>query len=153
MALTVVRRYAKGREEALEYLNVGMMKVFDVLGQFRWEGSLEGWIKTVVFRSTIDEFRSRRQRPTVEIADWDEATESGAIRDLYADDLVRIIDLLPEPTREVFWLYAVEGYQHQEIAARLGFTTGNSRWHLNKARTLLKEKLATTPFKHNRYAG
>jgi len=137
----------------MELLNGGMMKVFDKLDQFRWEGSLEGWIKRLVFHSAIDQFRGKKKRPTLEIVDWDRPTEATATHALYADDLCRIIDLLPETSKEVFWLFAVEGYNHAEIAQRLHFSEGNSRWHLNKARQILREKLQSSAFKFNRYAG
>lgn len=152
-ALSVCRRYTQDRSEAMELLNIGMLKVFDKLDQFRWEGSLEGWIKRLVFNCTIDQFRGKRKRPTLEIALWDQPTAEKATQSLYAEDLKKMIDLLPETSKEVFWLFAVEGYNHAEIAQRLHFSEGNSRWHLNKARTLLKDKLASEPFQHNRYAG
>ncbi|MFT6721947.1 MAG: DNA-directed RNA polymerase specialized sigma24 family protein, partial [Bdellovibrionota bacterium] len=53
VALVICRRYANDREEAMEILNGGMMKVFQKLDKFRWEGSLEGWVKRLVFRSAI----------------------------------------------------------------------------------------------------
>lgn len=152
-ALGVCRRYAQGKEEAMELLNGGMMKVFSKLDQFRWEGSLEGWIKRLVFHSAIDQFRSQKKRPTLEIVDWDQPTDASATHSLYADDLCRLIDMLPETSKEVFWLFAVEGYTHAEIAQRLNFSEGNSRWHLNKARQILRQKLQAKPFKYNRYAG
>lgn len=153
VALAVCRRYAPGREEAMDLLNGGMMKVFEKLAQFRWEGSLEGWVKRLVFNATIDQFRKQRRRPTLEIADWDQPTEDSITHRLYADDLCRMIDLLPETSKEVFWLFAVEGYSHAEIAAKLHFSEGNSRWHLNKARQLLREKLNQASHNQNRYAG
>jgi RNA polymerase sigma-70 factor (ECF subfamily) len=152
-ALVVCQRYAKGREEAMELMNGGMMKVFQKLDGYRWEGSLEGWVKRLVFNSAIDQFRSQKQRPTLEIADWDRPAEATATHSLYADDLCRIIDLLPETSKEVFWLFAVEGYNHAEIATQLNFSEGNSRWHLNKARKILRDKLQSPSFKSNRYAG
>lgn len=152
-ALTVCGRYAKQRAEVMDLLNTGMLRVFAKLDKYSWEGSLEGWVKRVVFNCTIDELRKKRKRPTLEIADWDQATDADAPQSLYADDLCRLIDLLPETSKEVFWLYAVEGYAHADIATRLGFSEGTSRWHLNKARGLLKEKLATKTFQSNRYAG
>ncbi len=153
VALVVCRRYAPSREEAMALLNGGMMKVFQKLDQFRWEGSLEGWVKRLVFHSTIDQFRGQKKRPTLEIADWDRPAEASVTHSLYADDLCRIIDLLPETSKEVFWLFAVEGYSHAEIAHQLNFSEGNSRWHLNKARQILRDKLQSHPFKSNRYAG
>jgi RNA polymerase sigma-70 factor (ECF subfamily) len=152
-ALRVCRRYAPGKDEAMALLNGGMMKVFQKLDKFRWEGSLEGWVKRLVFNSAIDQFRSQKQRPTLEIADWDRPAEAAATQSLYADDLCRIIEMLPETSKEVFWLFAVEGYNHSEIASQLNFSEGNSRWHLNKARQILREKLKSHPYKSNRYAG
>ncbi len=152
-ALQACRRYATSREEALALLNGGMMKVFEKLDQFRWEGSLEGWVKRVVFHSAVDQFRRDRRRPTLQIANWDRPTDDDATHQLYADDLCKLIDLLPETSKEVFWLFAVEGYSHAEIANKLDFSEGNSRWHLNKARQLLRERLGQETHKHNRYAG
>ena len=134
-------------------LNGGMMKVFQKLGGFRWEGSLEGWVKRLVFRSAIDQFRKQQKRPTLQVVDWDRPTEAAATHALYAEDLCRLIELLPETSKEVFWLYAVEGYSHAEIAGQLKFTEGNSRWHLNKARQILKKRLGNEAYKSNRYAG
>lgn len=153
VALQVCRRYTSDRAEAREFLNTGMLKVFDKLDQFRGEGSLEGWIKRLVFHATIDQLRKKKKRPTLEITNWDQPTDAPVTQSLYADDLCKMIDLLPEQSKEVFWLFAVEGFSHKEIAQRLQFSEGNSRWHLNKARQLLKEKLASQPFQYNRYAG
>lgn len=134
-------------------LNGGMMKVFQKLETFRWEGSLEGWVKRLVFRSAIDQFRNQKERPTLEVVDWDRPTEAEATQSLYAEDLCRLIELLPEDSKEVFWMFAVEGYSHAEIAQRMNFSEGNSRWHLSKARKILKDRLEGSAYKSNRYAG
>lgn len=152
-ALHLCRRYAHGPEEAQELLNSGMLRVFQKLGTFKWEGSLEGWVKRVVFRVVADHFRSKRQPATLELADWDQAAEAGITSRLYADDLCRIIDGLPGISKEVFWLFAVEGYSHAEIALTLSLTESNSRWHLYQARNVLKEKLASNALNSNKYAG
>lgn len=153
VALGVCRRYAKERTEALELLNNGMLRVFQKLDTFRWEGSLEGWIKRLVFRTVANHFRGKKRPPTLEIADWDQPTEVNITHRLYADDLCRIIETLPGQSREVFWLHAIEGYSHAEIARQLGLSEGGSRWHLNKARSLLKSLLERETLKQNRYAG
>lgn len=153
LALAVCRRYSNNREEAMELLNSGMLRVFQKLHTFSWQGSFEGWIKRLVFRVVADHFRSKRQPPTLEIVDWDQPTDAGITHQLYADDLCKVIETLPAISKDVFWLHAVEGYSHSEIGAELGLTEGTSRWHLNKARNLLKEKLQSKQLKHNRYAG
>lgn len=153
VALQVCRRYAHSREETMELLNSGMLKVFQKLDTFLWEGSLEGWVKRLVFRVVADHFRACRQPRTLEIADWDQAVSAGITYQLYAEDICRIIETLPGVSKEVFWLHAIEGYTHAEIGAKLELTEGGSRWHLNKARNILKELLESRSYKSNRYAG
>ena len=152
-ALATCRRYANDPDEAMSLLNGGMLHVFEKLDQFRWEGSLEGWVRRLVFTHTIDQFRRRHKRPMLEIADWDQPTDDTVTHRLYAEDLCKLIDRLPGTTREVFWLFAVEGYSHAEIAGKLQFSEGNSRWHLNKARQLLRAQFQASPQNYTRHAG
>ena len=57
-------------------------------------------------------------------------------------DLDRAIARLPEGARTVFVLYAIEGYQHDEIAEMTGIAEGTSRAQYHTARTLLKKELS-----------
>jgi DNA-directed RNA polymerase specialized sigma24 family protein len=41
--------------------------------------------------------------------------------------------------QKVFNLYAIDGYSHKEIGEMLGFPEGTSKWHLSKARGILRE--------------
>ena len=62
----------------------------------------------------------------------------GVFSTLFFEDLLVLVDYLPPATREVFKLYAVEGFSHAEISEQLGITTGTSKWHLSEARNKLK---------------
>jgi RNA polymerase sigma-70 factor (ECF subfamily) len=50
--------------------------------------------------------------------------------------------MLPRRAREVFVLYDVEGYGHDEIAVALGVSVGTSKSQLHRARMLLREQLS-----------
>jgi len=50
---------------------------------------------------------------------------------------------LPEGYREVFVMFAVEGYKHLEISKMLNINIGTSKSQLFKARKMLQEKLRT----------
>ena len=56
-------------------------------------------------------------------------------------DLERAIAALPEGARMAFVLHEIEGYQHDEIAARLGIAAGTVKAQLHRARKLLIEAL------------
>jgi RNA polymerase sigma-70 factor (ECF subfamily) len=50
---------------------------------------------------------------------------------------------LPLGYRTVFNLFAIEGYSHQEIGELLGITESTSKSQLNRARSVLKNKIAS----------
>ena len=59
-----------------------------------------------------------------------------------AEELLSLIASLPNGFRQVFNLYAIEGYSHAEIAELLGIGESSSRSQLARARKLLQEKLS-----------
>ncbi len=57
-------------------------------------------------------------------------------------DLEQAIASLPQGAREVFVLYDIEGYRHEEISRLTGIAVGTSKAQLFRARRLLpREKL------------
>ena len=60
----------------------------------------------------------------------------------HALDLETAIRRLPDRAKEVFVLYDVEGYSHDEIAETLGVSVGTSKSQLHRARMLMREQLA-----------
>ena len=73
------------------------------------------------------------------LEDRDEPTTVTALDNLYFEDIMNMVDLLPPATQQVFVLYAIEGYKHHEIASRLGISEGTSKWHLSAARKQLRQ--------------
>lgn len=57
-------------------------------------------------------------------------------------DLEAAIAKLPDRARQVFILYEVEGYKHEEIAGMLGIAAGTTKAQLHRARNMLREVLA-----------
>lgn len=57
------------------------------------------------------------------------------------NDLMRLVNQLPDGYRTVFNLYAIEGYAHAEIAEMLGISEGTSKSQLSRARMMLQANL------------
>ena len=72
------------------------------------------------------------------------AIEPDAIAILSADELLGLIDKLPDGYRTVFNLSVIEGFHHKEIAVLLGIEESSSRSQLTKARKYLQRSLGTT---------
>ncbi len=56
-------------------------------------------------------------------------------------DLEAAVRRLPDRAREVFVLFDVEGYSHEEIAELTGVTVGTSKSQLHRARMMMREYL------------
>jgi RNA polymerase sigma factor (sigma-70 family) len=60
---------------------------------------------------------------------------------LYYDQLMQLVQALPDATRNVFNMYVMEGFTHKEIGNLLGISEGTSKWHLSEGRRVLKERI------------
>lgn len=141
-------RYARHKLEAEDIMQEGFIKAFENLDSFRSEGSLEGWIRTIMVHTAIKNYnRSSFQKESIGIEHLPEDTMyPEAYGDLNRNELLNLIKELPEGYRVVFNMYAIEGYKHKEIARMLNIGESTSRSQLVKARKLLQsmiEKLYT----------
>jgi len=69
----------------------------------------------------------------------DQSSLEKAHSNLYAEDILKMVNTLPPATQEVFRLYAIEGFTHLEISKNVGISVGTSKWHLSNARKILKK--------------
>ncbi len=140
-AMGLVMYHVKDQEKALEIVNQGFLKVFQKIQTIKDAQALEAWIKTIMMRTRADYFRkdSRYLRSVILEEATDDRTENNTLSNLYFKDIIRLLDHLPPATAEVFRLYAVEGYKHDEIGKHLGISAGTSKWHLSAARSKLRE--------------
>ncbi|MBV6428770.1 MAG: hypothetical protein KIPDCIKN_03307 [Haliscomenobacter sp.] len=151
--LRMCLRYSSDKDIALEILNAGFLRVFQKIHTFSFSGSLEGWIRRIIFHSISDYFRQHARQET--ILDWDgrdAPTRATALNELYFQDIMGLVDHLPAAEKEVFVLYAIEGFTHAEIGERLNMSPGTSKWHLSMARKQLKE-LIQHLYNNSNYAG
>lgn len=141
-------RHTGDREVSMEIVNMGFLKVFKKLDTFQFRGSLEGWIRRIVYHSLSDYFRKHsKYLQFIALEDWDGESKAEPLEEMYAEDLLKLVDLLPPATQNVFRLYAIEGLTHVEISKKEGISVGTSKWHLSSAREKLKALLK----KNNNY--
>jgi RNA polymerase sigma-70 factor (ECF subfamily) len=138
-------RYTKDLDRASMIVNDGFLKVFKKMNMYGEKGSLEGWIRKLVFHSLSDHFRKESKHLKHLIFDEREKQyQQGIVDELYLEDLLQIIDRLPGRTQKVFRLYAIEGYTHNEIGELLEMSDGTSKWHLSEARKKLKKLIISS---------
>jgi len=139
----VCLRYAKDTTEAEDIAQEGFIKVFQNISAFKGRGSLEGWVKRIMINTALERFRKQEKLYLVEdICNYeDDYNYEDVISGISANELIKMIQELSPKYRMVFSLYAVEGYNHEEIGRMLNISPGTSKSNLSRARLILKEKI------------
>lgn len=142
--MAVVRRYIDQPEQAEEILNNGFLKAFQKMDKYKFNGSFEGWLRKIIFRSVSDYVRANvRYTEHTVLDDRDEFVEKQTADRLYYNQLLALVHELPPATRAVFNMFVMEGFTHREISKMLDISEGTSKWHISEARKELKEKIET----------
>lgn len=136
------RRYTLDEDQQITIVNDGFLKVFKKIDQYTYKGSFEGWVRRLVFTSLSDYFRKENKYLKFMIFETQDVKMSAASEEsLYYQDVIKLVDLLPEKTKDVFMKYAIEGYTHKDIGFELGISEGTSKWYLSEARKKLQQLL------------
>lgn len=136
-------RYVKDTMVAEDIMVGTFTKVFERIGQFKEEGSFEGWIRRIAVNESLTYLR--RNKALYLETDLEVVTGSPDYQALDSalqeEDLLTIIQELPTGYKMVFNMYAIDGYSHKEIAEQLGITEATSKSQLSRARVHLQKLL------------
>ena len=140
--MALVRRYIDHEMQAEEIMNNGFLRAFQKVKQYNFQGSFEGWLRKIVFHSVADYVKQNtRYADKIVLVEKDEFVHKDHADKLYYDQLLHLVQLLPDATRTVFNMYVMDGFTHKEIGNILGISEGTSKWHLSEGRRILKEKI------------
>lgn len=140
--MAVVRRYIDHYEQAEEVLNNGFLRAFQKIDQYTFQGSFEGWLRKIVFHSVSDYVKQNtRYTEKIMLVEKDEYVHKDHADKMYYEQLLKLVQDLPDATRSVFNMYIMEGFSHKEIGKMLGISEGTSKWHLSEGRRILKDKI------------
>ena len=142
-------RYKHNKEDVDELVNLCFMKVLTNIDKYKKDVPFALWIRRIMINTIIDEFRKvKKMNELTETVDFTEqqmveedVTVNDFVRNSDAEYLYKLIAALPPVSGRVFNLFAVDGFNHKEIGELLGISEGTSKWHLNFARTKLKDQL------------
>jgi RNA polymerase sigma-70 factor (ECF subfamily) len=129
---------------AEELTQQAFIGAWEKLPRFRSESSFATWLHRLAINTVLMAGRARsRLGKRIVFTDDPAALETAPLaRPSGARlDLEQAMATLPAQARAVFVLYEVEGWQHDEIAEKLGIAAGTSKAQLHRARNLLKEAL------------
>lgn len=143
-ALSVCLSYCENRDDALEIMNDGFLKVFKSLDKIENIERIKPWLRRIMINVAIDHFRKNVKNQTTQLPENSIEPNFGdtsVYAQLSSEDIMKAVQSLPTNYRLVFNLYAIEGYSHKEIGEMLNMAESTSRANLSLANGLLREKL------------
>lgn len=136
-------KYSRNKTEAEDNLHDSFMTIFEKIGQFRAQGSFEGWLKRITVNTVLQKYRKEEHLNIVSENIEEQVHVDSGYADISLEALLQYIQELPNKYRLTFNLYVLDGHTHKEISALVGTSTGTSKSNLARARRLLKEKIET----------
>jgi RNA polymerase sigma-70 factor (ECF subfamily) len=136
-------RMVQNAHDAEDLLQSVFVEVFTKMDTFRFESSVGAWMKRITVNKCINFLKSRRLNlqelgPNHDYAHEPEPeTESP-----YTVERIReAVNKLPDGYRVVFSLYAIEGYDHEEIGQILNISEATSKSQYSRAKAKLRDML------------
>ncbi len=142
--LSICKRYIPNGEESEDVLQDAFVKIFQKIGDFKQEGSLEGWMRRIVVNTALDAIRKNKKWlgvAQVEAVENQVSFDDNAFDNMDVNHLLQMINEMPDGYRVVFNMFAIEGYSHKEIADTLGVSENTSKSQYSRARAFLRTQI------------
>jgi RNA polymerase sigma-70 factor (ECF subfamily) len=145
LLLAVCSRYTKDLNEAEDILQEGFVKIFLHIKKFKGDGPLMAWMRRIMVNTAITHYhkmaKHRYQDDITEVSESKFEEKGWGESEFTKEELFKVIQMMPDGYRQVFNLYAVEGYKHREIAEILKIDENTSKSQYSRARRWLQERL------------
>jgi RNA polymerase sigma factor (sigma-70 family) len=141
--LPLCKRYAKNEWDAEDILQEGFIKAFRYLHDFRNNGSFEGWMRRIMVTSALNFYKRKKiiyNETELNHSPDFEIPEMVVTTGIFQEELLKMVNDLPNGYKNVFCLNTIEGYSHKEIGEMLNITVNTSKSQLTRARVSLQRK-------------
>ncbi|NOT36663.1 MAG: RNA polymerase sigma factor [Saprospiraceae bacterium] len=139
----VCMRYSRDKMEAEDLLQECFIKVYLNLATYKNDGPFELWVRRIIINTSIKRYHKMSYQNESPSSDFlpERQTSASAHDGILYEELLGLVNELPDGYRVVFNLYAIEGFSHKEIGELLNIKEATSRSQLVKARMVLQEKI------------
>ena len=149
MFMSICLKYTRDLDTAKDWAQQGMIKAFDKLDNYKFEGSFNGWLRRLVSNVAVDNIRGIKIVNTSNEFEYDDDVELKEYEDDYFELKLQLIkdaakELSPE-YKKVFRMFYFENMMHKDIAKKLNKSEGTTKTNLMRAKAnvskIVKEKL------------
>ena len=122
------RSYVKSEDLAQEIVQDAFLKFFDSVGKLEQNPVILPWLRRIAVNTAIDYYRRNQKFKLHEEADGNRllVEQENAIEQLGYQEIIALLEQLPNDQQLIFNLYEVEGYSHKEIAEKLSIKIGRA---------------------------
>lgn len=146
MLYKVCLKYTDDIDQAKEYCQKGFIKVYQNLHKYNQRGSIEGWVRTVITRTILDDLDVQKNY-TKKLSTPKYREHFDTINQEYDDeqneqnikDILEVIPKLSKAYRKVVEMFYFDKMSHEEIAKELGINVGTSKSNLFKAKERIRQ--------------
>ena len=134
------KRYLKKEEEIEEVLADAFFTIFTKIEQLKEDLAFEAWARKITVNQCLHQLkRNINFNIYIEEASIQLQPETLPETNLEEEDLLNLLNFIPDGCKTIFNLFVIEGYGHKEISEMLKISEGTSKSQLNVAKTKLKE--------------
>tara|TARA_R110001583_G_scaffold57921_7_gene173084 strand:- start:2427 stop:2981 length:555 start_codon:yes stop_codon:yes gene_type:complete len=141
-SLSICRLYTYSNDDAVSILNDSFLKVFSSIQKKGYNNAVpfKNWLRRIIINTAIDNIRKNSKHYyQLEIEKVEnKIPDEDIVDNLNVEDILKLLDQLPEMHRLVFNLYEIQGFSHQEISIKLSIGESTSRVFLTRAKKKLR---------------
>lgn len=142
----ICKRYLMTSSYEEDALQESFITIFKNINSFRNEGPFQAWMRKITVHTCLNIINTNRKLSITTIDDNTNENipepDMDIVEKIKAQELMQLINQLPSGYKEVFNMYVVDGYSHQEIGNMLGYAESTSRSMLTRAKSILQKTLA-----------
>lgn len=139
----VCRRYVTDEDTVNDLLHDSFILIFSKINTLKDLSKPEAWMQKVTKNLTLNYLQHQKLNPEVSLDDLSDplAVAAPATMPITYDEIMNLVDALPNSYQRVFRLSVLDGLSHQEIAALLNIEPHTSSAQLFRAKKLLRQSL------------
>lgn len=136
-------RYLKNTDHLDDAVQMSFIRIFNKLETFdESKGALKSWVGKIAINSSLEINRSEKVNTSIDETKIKQLSiPPNALHQMSAQNIMTLIDSLPEEQRDVFMMHVIDGFSHQEIGELLSIDEATSRKRLSRAREALRTLL------------
>jgi RNA polymerase sigma-70 factor (ECF subfamily) len=139
---SICLRYSSNAEDAEEIMYDGFLKVFQHIQRYEQIQPFQAWLRTIMVNTAISHYRKNKKHQQdigLELV-YDLPTFNDNVVDrMSAEEIIKLVQKLPNTLRTVFVMHAIDGYDYREIADAMEITETTVRSHYMRARIKMQE--------------